>query len=237
VIAVTAIVTCMSDAERPFVLESLRSVQHQSVQAKVILCVADRNEWIDQLLESVDPKPELMRLPLAFAAAIRNQAIAAVDTEFVAFLDSDDAWLPSKLSRQLTALTSRALDVIAAKHILIREDGAPFFFGFAKSLPMTSSWLGRTAVFRDHPFDLVPVGEDVLLWERLASEGHCDIMDDFLIRYRVREVSLSSKTATKERKLAYAHRSEIAGMRPLMLGTSYAANLGLRLRAAVRAVI
>lgn len=227
---ITTIITCMTDAERPFLAESLRSVQNQQVPTKIILCVADRNDWVEEILSTVRPGIELMRFELAWAASIRNQALSAVRTDLVAFLDSDDAWQPSKLRTQVGSLEAHGLDVVASKHILIREDGMPFFFGFAKNLPMTSSWLGRTAAFSKRPFELMPVGEDVLLWERLASEVRCGILDKFLIRYRVREQSLSSKTQTKERKLAYARRSQIPGVRPLMLGASYAANIGLRMR-------
>jgi glycosyltransferase involved in cell wall biosynthesis len=231
---ITTIVTCMTDAEQPFLAESLRSVQGQTVPTKVILCVSDDNRWVDEILSAVEPGIELMRLKPAWAAAVRNQAISAVKTDLVAFLDSDDVWRPSKLRTQADALRSRKLDVVASKHVLIREDGKPFFFGFAKNLPMTSSWLGKTATFIARPFEVVPVGEDVLLWERLESEVRWGILDDFLIRYRVREHSLSSMTSTKERKLAYAHRSQMLGVRPLLLGASYAANIGLRMRRQVR---
>jgi len=152
-----------------------------------------------------------------------------VQTDLVAFLDSDDLWKPPKLKRQIDSLATCGWDVVGSKHILIREDGTPFFFGFAKNLPMTSSWLGRTATFRERPFEHV-WGEDVLLWERLESEGRCGILDDFLIRYRVRDHSISSGTPTKERKLAYARKSRILGVRPLLLGASYAANVGLRMQ-------
>jgi len=40
------------------------------------------------------------------AAAARNAGIAATGAELVAFLDDDDAWLPGKLERQLSALTA-----------------------------------------------------------------------------------------------------------------------------------
>lgn len=228
--SVTTIITCMTDAERPFLAESLRSVQDQTVSTEVVLCVAADNEWVDEMLSSLRPGIELMRLPLAWLGTIRNQAVSAVQTDLVAFLDSDDLWEPHKLGKQIDSLAVRGWDVVGSKHILIREEGTPFFFGFAKNIPMPSSWLGRTATFRERPFEDVQVGEDVLLWERLQSEDRCGILDDFLIRYRVREQSLSSASPTKVRKLAYARRSRILGVRPLLLGASYAANIGLRMR-------
>jgi glycosyltransferase involved in cell wall biosynthesis len=227
---VTTIVTCMTDAERPFLAEALRSVQRQAVPTKIVLCVEENNEWVNEVLAEVQPGIRLMRLPMARLGSVRNSAIAATETDLVAFLDGDDVWEPAKLGRQLDAFAMHKFDVLGAKHVLIREDGVPFFYGFAKRIPMPSSWIGKTELFREIPFEDVQVGEDVLLWERLEPEGRCGILDEFLIRYRVRGGSLSSATPTKRRKGAYARRSYTPGVRPLLLGASYALNVAMRVR-------
>jgi hypothetical protein len=96
---------------------------------------------------------------------------------------------------------------------------------------MPSTWLGRTAFFLKYPFDdSAAIDEDAIFWEVLKEKGHRGIMDEFLISYRVREISLSAHAPSKHRKIAYARRSRIFGMRPVLLGVSYAVNLGLRVR-------
>jgi hypothetical protein len=227
---ITTIVTCMTDAERPFLAEALRSVQSQTIPTRVTLCVSDVNDWVDEVLSGMQPGIDVLRLPLASLACIRNRALATVQTDLVAFLDGDDVWRPNKLRRQVAALMSRELDVVACKHVLIREEGTAYFYGFAMSVPMPSSWLGRTAIFRDRPFEDVRVGEDVLLWRRLTAEVRWEVLNGFLLRYRVREGSLSQLTPSKKRKLAYARRSRIPGMRPVLLGASFSANIGLKIR-------
>jgi glycosyltransferase involved in cell wall biosynthesis len=229
---VTTIITCMTEAERPFVADAIRSAQRQTAPTHIIVCVAEDNEWIDDILASVEPGVELLRLKRAWAGAVRNRAIEQARTEFVAFLDGDDLWKPAKIAKQLDFMARHPeLDVLGTKHMLIRAEGTPYFFGFAKELPMVSTWLGRTDFFLKYPFDdSTAVGEDAIFWEVLKEKGHYAIMDEFLISYRVREVSLSSETSSKHRKLAYARRSRVFGMRPVLLGVSYAVNLGLRVR-------
>jgi glycosyltransferase involved in cell wall biosynthesis len=229
---VTTIITCMTEAERPFVADAIRSAQRQTVSTHIILCVAEDNEWIDDILASVEPGVELLRLKRAWAGVVRNHAIERSRTEFVAFLDGDDLWKPTKIAKQLDFMARHPeLDVVGTKHVLIRAEGTPYFFGFAKELPMVSTWLGRTDFFLKYPFDdSAPIDEDAIFWEVLKEKGHRAIMDEFLIRYRVREISFSSHAPSKQRKVAYAHKSRIFGMRPVLLGASYAVNLGLRVR-------
>jgi glycosyltransferase involved in cell wall biosynthesis len=227
---VTPIVTCMTDAERPYLDEALRSVHDQTrPPARILLCVEQGNSWLDQVDGDLLRNVDVLRLPLAYLGTIRNEALAHVTTPLVAFLDGDDAWHPDKLHDQVSALTRDALDVVATKHLLVRDDGKGYFFGFARSVPMPSSWLGRTSVFRDRPFEDVALAEDVLLWRRLEAEVPWRVLNRFLLRYRVREGSLSSLTWSKQRKVAYARRSALPGVRFVLLAASYAANVGLGL--------
>ncbi len=54
------------------------------------------------------------------AAAARNTGIAAACGEFVAFLDSDDTWLPGKLARQIEAMQSRGWAASCTAFRLVR---------------------------------------------------------------------------------------------------------------------
>jgi glycosyltransferase involved in cell wall biosynthesis len=49
----------------------------------------------------------VLRQPARGVAAARNAGAGAGDSEWIAFLDSDDLWLPGKLGRQMTWLAAR----------------------------------------------------------------------------------------------------------------------------------
>jgi len=82
---VTAIVTCMTDAERPFIREALQSVQDQTMPCEeTIVVVLESNTWIDDIVADF-PHTKVMRRPPGWEGAARHTAIDAARTEFVAF--------------------------------------------------------------------------------------------------------------------------------------------------------
>lgn len=225
---VATVITCMTDAERPFVAGAIRSAQNQTIASRIVLCVADSNEWVDEVLDVVGSGVDVLRLALAPLGQIRNTAIATLDCDLVAFLDGDDAWLPRKLERQVAVMSARGLDALGTKHTLVRDDGKAFFYAFALDYPMPSSWLARAESVRRRPFPEIPVGEDIVVWDQLRVEGRVGVLDDFLLRYRVRAGSLSQGTPSMRRKRAFENRSHAPGIRHALLGASYTANLALQ---------
>jgi glycosyltransferase involved in cell wall biosynthesis len=89
---------------------AVRSVLGQTHADLELLVVDDAStEDIARALEDIaDPRLRLIRKPVnEGAAAARNTGILAATGKWVAFLDSDDEWLPNKLERQLRRLAER----------------------------------------------------------------------------------------------------------------------------------
>lgn len=221
--AVTAIITCMTDAERPFLRETLQSVNQQTVPCEKVVVVQESNTWINELAADF-PNLRVLHRPPGWAGAARNTGIAAAATEFVAFLDGDDIWLPLKTERQLSFLRAGCRDFVAVDHMLMTEDGRVFAYALARHLPMTSSWMVRRETIRRHPFDpAVAHGlEDGAWW--LATWNTVDKfrLPEALINYRVRNQSTSTAAPSKRRKLALSKLSTLPTARPLLLGATYA---------------
>lgn len=74
-------------------------------------------------LEAIpDPRVRVLTLPTqAGASAARNAGVAAATGSWVAFLDDDDIWMPTKLERQLAAIdASGIVEPIAFCPVVVR---------------------------------------------------------------------------------------------------------------------
>jgi glycosyltransferase involved in cell wall biosynthesis len=218
---VTAIVTCMTDAERPFLKETLQSVQDQTVPCEIIVVVLESNSWIDEVAEGV-PGLRIVRRPPGWPGAARNTGVEVATTEFVAFLDGDDVWLPAKTERQLAFLNSGHHDFVAVDHLLMTEDGQVFAYALARHLPMPSTWMVRRDNILSYPFNPnLGEGEDGDWWVSTWNSVRKYRLPDPLIKYRVRGRSLSTTTPSKRRKLAFARLGNQPVTRWPLLAATY----------------
>ena len=78
----------------------------------IVVDDASTDDLAVTLSKLADPRLRCMSHPRnRGAAAARNTGIAASAGEFVAFLDSDDVWLPDKLVHQVTAMRGQSPEV------------------------------------------------------------------------------------------------------------------------------
>ncbi len=95
-----------------FIEETIQSVQAQTYQnwEMVIVddCSSDRSREIIENYASWDGRIRLIALEKNSGAAIsRNTAIKAANGHYLAFLDSDDLWVPEKLEKQIAFMEHR----------------------------------------------------------------------------------------------------------------------------------
>lgn len=108
------------------IVQSVQSVIDQSFRDWELLVVDDGStddtaERIDAL---GDPRIVLLRQSrIGNVSRLRNIGVAAARGDYVAFLDSDDLWVPSKLELQLQALSGKAGAWCYGDHALADADG------------------------------------------------------------------------------------------------------------------
>ena len=105
--------------DRPQLVEkALRSVLAQTY-AELEVTVVDDGSTVPLVLDAAlasDSRVRTLRIDESIGAgAARNLAVADCRAPLLAFLDDDDTWRPTKLERQVEALTAAGPDVDAAE--------------------------------------------------------------------------------------------------------------------------
>lgn len=105
------------------VLEAIRSVLAQEHPSREVIVVDDgsTDDTVAQI-EAANLDIKLIRAEHAGRSAARNHGIAAATGTHIAFLDSDDRWLPSKLSRQLALLQEAGGMAVVTGHVVMIDE-------------------------------------------------------------------------------------------------------------------
>lgn len=137
------------------------------------------------------------------AAAARNLAIENASGRYIAFLDSDDSWLPEKLERQLDYMERNKVGFVCSGYSVVNVEGKkvaefmPPKTANYYDLLRTCSVGCLTAMYDTHVFGkvfmpLIKRRQDYGLWlELLRNGGECHGLQEALAHYSVGGGSLS----------------------------------------------
>lgn len=195
------------------VMRALRSVWKQDYNPLEIIIVDDN---------STDSTVSIIRNCLKFdvklielkshsgASAARNAGIARSSGEFIAFLDSDDEWLPNKITKQMILFqNSPELVLVSCGADIINHTGEVATLITNRNPPVTGrdAWktllaysfiatpcviARRSAIIRAGCFDpTLSIAEDQDMWIRIACAGEIGLVNDTLALIHERPESLT----------------------------------------------
>ena len=174
-------------------LEAVESVKKQTVGDVEIILVDDGST------ETISVSGvRYLRQEHGGAARARNLGVSVAKGEWIAFLDSDDLFLTTKLARQLAFMQAGGFGLSHTSYRRMGEDGNPgevrnsgrlsgnLFPGLLTCCPIaTPTVMGRAEIFKAYPFPELSIGEDVCLWITLASKYDFGGLDESLSLVRV----------------------------------------------------
>jgi glycosyltransferase involved in cell wall biosynthesis len=180
------------------VRQAVASVKAQTYRDFEIVVVDDGG--VDGTFEVLSACPELRLLRHARrrgVSAARNTGITAARGQWLAFLDSDDLWLPDKLARQMCLLEGRPeLLICQTEETWVRHGvavhkpathrkvaGRIFLPSLTRCMISPSAVILHRRLFADHGvFDVtLPAAEDYDLWLRLTWRYDVGLVDEPLV--------------------------------------------------------
>ncbi|WP_287129566.1 glycosyltransferase family A protein [Candidatus Cyanaurora vandensis] len=200
--------------------ETIASVLTQTFQDFEILVVDDGSPdqtgaWVQA---QTDPRIKLFTQVNQGPAAARNTALAQAQGEYVAFLDADDLWEPTKLAKQVQCLDQYPevglVDVwvmladgsgVAKGRVLASQSEGWVYpqliernsVGCGSSPMVRRSCLAEVGVFDPNLHGT----EDWDLWIRIAAKYPFKVIREPLIRYRQVAVSVSRNVKRMEQEI------------------------------------
>jgi len=155
----------------------------------------------------------------------RNLGIGASSADLIAFIDSDDVWMPDKIARQVSLFERAQVGFVHCGYFCIDQDGRPFegvhvyapvkrgnvFQDLLDGYPLAGSAsavvVRREALLQASGFDETLVhSEDADLWLKLARIGELDYVPDALVAIREHAASVQRRPNPRRRENDFLSR-------------------------------
>ncbi len=182
-----------------FVAEAVATVLAQTYEDLEILVVDDGStDDTGKRLAPFAPRVQVVRHPVRRGvSAARNLGVAAARGQWLAFLDSDDLWLPEKLDRQMAFLEANPRSRLCQteeswlrhglkvnKPLAYRKEGGQIFLQSLERCCISPSAvvLDRKLLEEHGGFDeTLPAAEDYDLWLRLTWRYEVGLVPEPLV--------------------------------------------------------
>ena len=191
----------------------IESALSQTYTNTEIIIVNDGSDKVfeDKLKKLQSKYPEKIKLLTQKnkgVGAARNLGIENSKGEYIAFLDSDDYWLPNKLEHQMTILKKNKINFIHNSYLIVNDENR--FVGKFISNTLSykelirscdiglSTVLVKSDLIKKHLFSTISTKEDFVCWLSIVKEINSLYGDQKEVMiYRDKKNSLSSGIKVK----------------------------------------
>lgn len=192
-----------------YIVESIQSVFAQTYQNWELIIVDDCST--DDTDKVVQPYLSDSRIKYfkneknSGAAVSRNRALQEAKGKWIAFLDSDDLWLPEKLEKQITFMEENGYHFSYTNYEEINMAGERTGVKVTGPKKITKTgmfnycWPGCLTVMYDaETVGLIQIADikknnDYAMWLKVCKKADCYLLDETLAWYRKRSGSISNQ--------------------------------------------
>lgn len=216
-----------------FICDTIRSVQAQTYTHWELLiqddCSTDGTDKVVKPLAEMDSRIKYACNPQNSGAAItRNNALRRAKGRWIAFLDSDDLWMPEKLEKQLDFMVKNDYHFSYTNYCEMNEQSENTGVTVTGPTRITKAgmysfcWPGCLTVMYNRDYiGLVQIADirknnDYAMWLKICHKADCFLLDECLAKYRRgRTDSISTHGYSTLLKWHYKLFREAENMNPI----------------------
>lgn len=195
-----------------YIKESIDSVINQSYKNWELIIVDDcSTDNTDEVVEGIsDDRIRYIKNEKNSGAAIsRNKALREAKGRWIAFLDSDDLWMPEKLEKQLTFMENNnySFSYTCYEEIDMKGNKTNVHITGPKKITKTGMfnycWPGCLTVMYDaRKIGLIQIKDikknnDYAIWLKVCRKAQCFLLEECLAQYRKGRVGSISSHSIK----------------------------------------
>ena len=196
-----------------FITETIDSVLNQTYSNWELIIVDDNStDNTDNLISKYVSDSRIIYVKNSTnvgAAVSRNRALTLAKGRWIAFLDSDDLWMPNKLQKQIDFMITNSYSFSYTKYEQINENGE--IKGIQVSGPKRITraemyqycWPGCLTVMYDQyitgkiQIADIKKNNDYAMWLKVIQYSDCFLLNETLSKYRIRTGSISNHNYIK----------------------------------------
>lgn len=183
----------------PYIRETIQSVLDQTYQNWELIIVDDcSTDNADAIVASIkDERIRYLKNEKNSGAAVsRNRALREAKGRWIAFLDSDDLWMPEKLEKQIFFMEKNGYSFSYTNYEEIDVEGKATGVKVTGPKRVTKTgmfnycWLGCLTVMYDRDvigliqIEDIKKNNDYAMWLKVCKKADCYLLDENLGKYR-----------------------------------------------------
>lgn len=182
-----------------FIRQSIQSVLNQTYTNWELIIVDDcSTDNTMEVIEAIaDSRIRVFQNTINSGAAVsRNKALREAKGKWVAFLDSDDLWMPQKLEKQIRFMEENECAFSYTKYEELDSDGNRTGVNISGPARITKRgmfrycWPGCLTVMYDREavgliqIEKIRKNNDYAMWLKICRKADCYLLDELLAQYR-----------------------------------------------------